>query len=302
MMKKTFLKVIAVIAVLSIVLSSSVTAFAAGGRWIKSGSRWWYRHNDSSYTSNGWEKINNKWYYFDASGWMKPGWVKYKGEWYYNDKSGAMQTGWKKISGKWYHFSTSYYGFGEMDTGWFDEYTDGGYQIYYLKSDGSMATGWTKIKDYSEEKWYYFDQNGIRGSTQWINGYYINNSGLWEEHPGLDLNKKIKAIRFSYEDPTKFFTSEYRGPTGKGSTFEADIQPIADYLKTLNTLEFDATLKRLREDAATWDDHYEYGISVEFAYGTEEHAVAYEQCGILFCEGVFYEVDFDTFTQLFRDF
>ncbi len=28
------------------------------GSWLQSGSRWWYKHADGSYTTNGWEKIN----------------------------------------------------------------------------------------------------------------------------------------------------------------------------------------------------------------------------------------------------
>ena len=44
--------------------------------WIQNGSRWWYRHQDDSYTTNGWEYINGQWYYFDQSGWMVTGWLK----------------------------------------------------------------------------------------------------------------------------------------------------------------------------------------------------------------------------------
>lgn len=76
------------------------------GSWIQSNGRWWFKHNDGSYTSNGWEKINRTWYRFDNSGWMQTGWVK-DGSWYYLDDSGAMKTGWMKVSGKWYYAYSS---------------------------------------------------------------------------------------------------------------------------------------------------------------------------------------------------
>ena len=76
------------------------------GSWVKSGSRWWYKHADGSYKTNGWEKINGVWYRFDNSGWMQTGWVK-DGSWYYLQDSGAMQTGWMKVSGKWYYAYSS---------------------------------------------------------------------------------------------------------------------------------------------------------------------------------------------------
>ena len=76
------------------------------GSWVQSGSRWWYKHADGSYKTNGWEKINGVWYRFDNSGWMQTGWVK-DGSWYYLDGSGAMKTGWMKVSGKWYYAYSS---------------------------------------------------------------------------------------------------------------------------------------------------------------------------------------------------
>ena len=82
------------------------------GSWVQSGSRWWYKHADGSYTTNGWEKINGVWYHFDNSGWMQTGWVK-DGSWYYLDGSGAMKTGWLKDNGSWYYLQDS----GEMKTG-----------------------------------------------------------------------------------------------------------------------------------------------------------------------------------------
>ena len=77
------------------------------GSWIQSNGRWWFKHNDGSYTSNGWEQINGVWYHFDNSGWMQTGWLKDSGNWYYLQDSGAMKTGWMKVSGKWYYAYSS---------------------------------------------------------------------------------------------------------------------------------------------------------------------------------------------------
>lgn len=77
------------------------------GSWIQSNGRWWFKHNDGSYTSNGWEQINGVWYHFDNSGWMQTSWLKDSDNWYYLQDSGAMKTGWMKVSGKWYYAYSS---------------------------------------------------------------------------------------------------------------------------------------------------------------------------------------------------
>ena len=92
------------------------------GQWIKSGNRWWYRHGDGGYTTNGWEMINGHWYYFDGSGWMVTGWKQVNNQWYYMDGSGAM-----------------------VKNTWVGD--------YYLGTDGTMATS-TWIGQ------YYVDDNG----------------------------------------------------------------------------------------------------------------------------------------------
>lgn len=130
--------------------SSQTTYSKLSGSWIKSGSRWWYKHSDGSYTRNGWEKINETWYYFDSEGWMKTGWIKEYGNWYYLDDSGAMKTGWCWISGSWYYLNTS----GVMQTGL---QTIGGNE-YYLNTSGAMQTGWHNIGDDT----YFFSSSGAR--------------------------------------------------------------------------------------------------------------------------------------------
>mgnify|MGYP000252030723 FL=1 len=130
--------------------SSQTTYSKSSGSWIKSGSRWWYKHSDGSYTTNGWEKIGDTWYYFDSEGWMKTGWIKEYGNWYYLDDSGAMKTGWCLISGSWYYLNTS----GVMQTGL--QTIEG--QQYYLADSGAMQTGWHNIGDDT----YFFASSGAR--------------------------------------------------------------------------------------------------------------------------------------------
>ena len=150
--------------------SSQTTYSTSSGSWIKSGSRWWYKHSDGSYTTNGWEKIGGTWYYFDSEGWMKTGWIKEYGNWYYLDDSGAMKTGWCWISGSWYYLNTS----GVMQTGWcrvsgiwYYLNTSGVMQTglqtiggneYYLNTSGAMQTGWHNIGDDT----YFFASSGAR--------------------------------------------------------------------------------------------------------------------------------------------
>lgn len=112
--------------------SSQTTYSKSSGSWIKSGSRWWYKHSDGSYTTNGWEQINGTWYYFDNEGWMKTGWIKEYGKWYYLDDSGAMKTGLQTIGGNEYYLSTS----GAMQTGW----QNIGDDTYFFADSGARQT------------------------------------------------------------------------------------------------------------------------------------------------------------------
>ena len=137
------------------------------GSWVQSGSRWWYKHEDGTYTANGWEKINGVWYRFDNSGWMQTGWVK-DGGWYYLDGSGAMKTGWLKDNGNWYYLDGS----GTMKTGWVKD--NGSW--YYLQDSGAMKTGWMKVSG----KWYYaYSSGALAINTTTPDGYRVNYNGEW---------------------------------------------------------------------------------------------------------------------------
>ena len=152
----------------------------AAGQWIQEADgRWWYRHSDGGYTTNGWELIDGKWYYFDSEGWMVTGWINDGGTWYYCDASGAMLTGWIKVGADWYYCNSS----GAMQTGWIQ--LDGLW--YYLDSDGRMMIGWELING----KWYYMNDSGIliRG---WFNdgqkNYYSDEStGEWIDNTGTRM-------------------------------------------------------------------------------------------------------------------
>ena len=136
------------------------------GSWVQSGSRWWYKHADGSYKTNGWEKINGVWYRFDNSGWMQTGWVK-DGSWYYLDGSGAMKTGWIK-DGSWYYLDGS----GAMKTSWLKD--NGSW--YYLDGSGAMKTGWMKVSG----KWYYaYSSGALAINTTTPEGYRVNYNGEW---------------------------------------------------------------------------------------------------------------------------
>ena len=142
--------------------------FVSMAGWIQSSGRWWYRHNNGAYTTDGWELINGIWYYFDHSGWMKTGWIKTSGVWYYLSSSGAMQTGWVKTDGLWYYLNSS----GAMQTGCLKT----GGKWYYLNSSGTMKTGWFTVSG----KWYYaYNSGALAVNTITPDGYRVNTSGEW---------------------------------------------------------------------------------------------------------------------------
>lgn len=68
---------------------SNTTSFGTGA-WLKDDAGWWYCNADRSYTTNGWQYIDNLWYCFDKNGYMRTGWILYKDAWYYCGESGAM--------------------------------------------------------------------------------------------------------------------------------------------------------------------------------------------------------------------
>ncbi|NFK82752.1 sugar-binding protein [Clostridium botulinum] len=102
-----------------------------------------------SLKNNDWNKVNNDWLYIE-NGHTVTGWIKtVDNNWYHMDGNGLMQKGWIQDNNKW----------------------------YYLNQDGSMKTGW--FKDISGN-WYYLNPNGSMATNTNINGYYINQYGIWQ--------------------------------------------------------------------------------------------------------------------------
>lgn len=151
-------------------------------KWIQSGSYWWYRHSDGTYTTNDFENINGQTYYFDASGYMVTGWKQIGSDWYYFNSAGVM------VKDAWvgnYYFESD----GKMATNkWIGNYyvgedgcvvTNQWIGVYYVGSNGAMATGWQCISG----QWYYFDSNGIyQTGERYLGGeyYYFNSQGVMQ--------------------------------------------------------------------------------------------------------------------------
>lgn len=150
----------------------------------------WYYLNESGAMLTGWQYVGNycyylypngimahdTWiddYYVDSSGAWIPGryqerWVQSGTRWWYEYSDGGYAIGWKNINGIWYYFDQ----YGWMQTGW--QYIEG--KWYYLQSNGAMiGEGWHVI----DNNWYYIYSNGVMASDTWIDGYYINSSGVW---------------------------------------------------------------------------------------------------------------------------
>jgi GH25 family lysozyme M1 (1,4-beta-N-acetylmuramidase) len=139
------------------------------GQWIIKDNKWWYRHDDGSYTSNGWELINGKWYFFDEEGWMLYDWKQYGNSWYYfgDSNDGSMKSGWLLKDNKWYYLGSS--DDGSMKTGW--QYINNNW--YYFDTDGAMVTGWFTVDGYD----YLTYSTGELITSIDIYGYHFDDKG-----------------------------------------------------------------------------------------------------------------------------
>ncbi len=153
--------------------------------WVKFPDRWTYywRYYEPSAARlvTGDQVIDGVLYHFDDEGYLeksypakvRTGWQSDATGWWYNDADGNFVTGWQYIDGAWYYFS----GNGYMQTGW--QYIDGAW--YYFNGSGYMQTGWQWI----DGSCYYFNSSGAMAADTWIDGSYVNGSGVWVENAAM---------------------------------------------------------------------------------------------------------------------
>jgi len=263
-MKKSLGKLLALL-LAAVMLFNCTPAMAASGRWIKSGSRWWYCHTDNTYTADGWEKINGEWYRFDKNGWMQTGWVKDGGKWYSLMETGTLQ--------------------GAMRTECFYYASDG--NTYYLKSSGAMATGWLKVY----ENWHYFYASGRMARSEIVGGkYYIDSNGYWINHPGLTMEKPITDIWIGYH---KEQNGKVLLEVSKGTTIAEEIQPFEQLLAAVKDGSKTLNLKGDNRKGTSLK------IIIGYRDGTYE-VLRIASDGKLYCDGYDYTADTEALMTLYK--
>uniref|UniRef100_UPI0006D1B6A8 hypothetical protein n=1 Tax=Clostridium sp. NkU-1 TaxID=1095009 RepID=UPI0006D1B6A8 len=187
--------------------------------WDQQSGVWYYRYADGTVQANSWMELDNVWYRFDQEGKMVTGWFILDSDIYYMNSKGAMVTGWNKIDNTWYYFYPDngyeapmgaaatnwqvidgYYHYfnsqGAMQKDWINQagrwyylntiqgnlegamlkglFTRNGH-TYFTGEDGVMVTGWQKI----DGLWRYFNQDGTMAVNTVINGFPVNEDGVW---------------------------------------------------------------------------------------------------------------------------
>lgn len=202
--------------------------------WQKISNTWYYFESSGAMVSNGWRWINSKCYYFDKNGkmaadtwigeyyvdasgaWVKDKqketdkWIKSSGRWWYRHADGSYtRSGWEYIGGKWYYFDQN----GWMITGW--QKVSGSW--YYMESNGArVADGWKWINN----KCYYFDKNGKMAADTWIDGSYVDVSGVW--------------IKDKKQEPENVTKTGWVQNTGHWLYYNADGSAVKSNWKSVN--------------------------------------------------------------------
>ncbi|MDD6327136.1 MAG: hypothetical protein PUA62_01640 [Lachnospiraceae bacterium] len=168
---------------------------------------WYYYEADGQAIGRGWHTIDGVWYYFPYGN----GELAANGIWdgYRFDENGVYTLvkdettwTWKTDGSRWWYENTdgeymsntityihnTCYAFdaaGYMMTGWvadtqMDEWSYADW--YYFESDGRGAEGWKQI----DGDWYCFSYGHMYRDT-YVDGYYLNSNGVWEENPGYAI-------------------------------------------------------------------------------------------------------------------
>ena len=215
--------------------------------WINNDGKWWYRHQDGTYTKNDFEVIDNQTYYFDNDGYRVTGWKQVENDKYYFNAYGIMATDqWintyyyvdengKMVKNKWlgiYYLDSN--GVWQPDRWiyngrWWYRYGDGSYpvnkfdvinnNVYYFDSNGYVVTGWQVING----NWYYFNGSGAMLKSQWIGNYYVGKDGImatsqWIENDYVDSNGVWTPARWVFDGQWWYRYGDGSYPTHKFDT------------------------------------------------------------------------------------
>jgi glucan-binding YG repeat protein len=126
------------------------TDYEGKGTWKSNETGWWYEDTTGWYPVSQWQKIDGKWYYFDAAGymasneWVDGYWLSGNGAWEY-EYIGS----WKTNGTDWWY---------EDESGWYP------------------VSQWQKI----DGKWYYFGNDGIMATDQYVGDYWVGSDGSWQ--------------------------------------------------------------------------------------------------------------------------
>lgn len=88
---------------------------------------------------------------------------------YLADKDGKLVRSWKEIEGNWYYFNDDYTA---KHNSWIAHYSD----WYYFSNYKFVTNQWVAT---SHGRWYYLDNEGKMVRNQWIDGYFINELGIY---------------------------------------------------------------------------------------------------------------------------
>ena len=124
--------------------------------WKQDDNGWWYQYKDGSYPKSCWKTIEGKDYYFNDEGYiLTDQYIKdNQDKLYYVDDKGA--------------WNNNTYSWKQNTKGWWLEDVKSG---WYPKSQ------WALI----DNKWYYFKSDGYMAVNETIDGYYLNENGVYDK-------------------------------------------------------------------------------------------------------------------------
>ena len=176
--KKTFAFMLAVMIMISMI-RVPMQVNAANGSWLSDDNGWWYEEN-GWFPVYQWLVIDETWYFFDENGYMAAE------EW----RAGC----WLDSDGAWRYGGTGVWK--SDDNGWWFEDSLGWWP----------SNEWQKI----DGNWYHFDASGYMEHDKYVDGCWLDSSGVWAEEPEEEEPEKKEEpeVRRSHAEVKKFNLAE----------------------------------------------------------------------------------------------